>query len=493
MATENKTAENAAGVIFSAVPVRQPLSEAPAFFILLPLLLAICFSGLMPAPAAVISALFSTAGAVFFCTREIRKGFLPVFFAVMLAASALCSMSLFRVCNEAELPKCVEGRGRVISVLRRRYDSALLIAADGRKYFCYVKGNNIPREGSTVYVRGAVFAPGLRGKGAHLAARYWRARGAIGECALFDIKEISPPKGVPRWRMRVAEYAEERLLPLSAAYLTAFVTGIRDPLVYEPHKRAGTAHLFAVSGLHIWTAAALILFLLPRRGFLRFAAVSAAVWLYVLISGLSQGGVRAALMLEMILLSEAAGRPYSAFNSVSAALLFMLLYNPMSFYDIGWRLSAAGALFVSASAPLFGRSALSFLCIPVALWFVTAPLVASAFGEVPLAGLILNIAAVPAFAVIYPLILLLSLPPLFVLPGAAVAANASEAILVFFQWLIEYGTALFPGALAYDRAFFMLAVFIFSAACALRCGAGLKRAAATAVFFMFFMSNSAAM
>ena len=118
---------------------------------------------------------------------------------------------------------------------------------------------------------------------------------------------------------------------------------------------------------------------------------------------------------------------------------------------------------------------------------------ASVFGEVPLAGLVLNIAAVPAFAVIFPLVLLLSLPPLLALPGSAVAASASEAILTVFQEAIERGAELFSGALIFDSALFMLSVFIFSAACALRCGAGLKRSAAAALIFMFFMTYSAAM
>lgn len=493
MDTESKSAGNAPEIMFSAAPVRQPLSEAPAFFILLPLALSLFLCGVMPPPAAALSALFSSAAVLFFCTREIKKGFFPVFAAVMLASAALCALSLHRVCAVPDLPGSVEGQGRVLSVQRRRYDSALLISSGGRRYLCRVKGKDVPREGGTVYMRGAVFALGSRGKGSQKSARYWRAKGAEGEAVLFEIREISPPKGIPRWRMLIAEYADERLMPLSAAYITAFTAGIRDPLVYEPHKRAGTAHLFAVSGLHVWTAAALILFFLPRRGLLRFAAVSAAVWFYVFIAGLPPGGIRAALMLQMILLSEAAGRPRSAFNNVSAALLLMLLYDPMCFYDTGWRLSAAGALFVSASAPLFGRSRLSFICIPVLLWFVTAPVAASVFGEVPLAGLVLNIAAVPAFAVIFPLVLLLSLPPLLALPGSAVAASASEAILTVFQEAIERGAELFSGALIFDSALFMLSVFIFSAVCALRCGAGLKRSAAAALIFMFFMTYSAAM
>ncbi len=479
--------------MFSAAPARQPLSEAPAFFILLPISLSLFLCGTVPSSAAALTALFSSAALLFFCTREIKKGFFPLFAAVMLASALLCALSLQRVCARPLLPGSVEGPGRVLSVLRRRYDSALLVSSGGRKYFCRVKGKSVPREGSTVYLRGAVFPLGRRGKAPHSFVRYWRAKGAEGEAVLFEIREISPPKGLPRWRRLIADYAEDRLLPLSAAYLTAFAAGIRDPLVYEPHKRAGTAHLFAVSGLHVWTAAALILFFLPLSGLLRFAVVSAAVWLYVFLAALPPGGVRAALMLQMILLSEAAGRPRSAFNNVSAALLLMLLYEPVNFYDTGWRLSAAGALFVSAAAPLFGRSFLSFICIPVLLWFVTAPIAASVFGEVPLAGLVLNIAAVPAFAVIFPLVLLLALPPLFALPGSAAAAAASEAVLALFQGAVERGAELFPGALAFDRALFMLAVFLFSAACALRCGAGLKRSAAAALIFMFFMTYSAAM
>lgn len=495
METEGESAENIQSTAFSASPPRSPLSEAPAFFILLSLVLSIYLDEFFAAPAAAAAGLLISAAALMLCTREARRGFFPVFLTVMLISSLACGYSLYLMNRKAVLPGSVETRGSVLSVRRRRYDSALLIGTSYGRFAGYLRGNYLPREGSGVYLRGALFDfKRVKKKGGFDEERYWRSRGAVKKIVLFEIREISPPKRIARWRAALAELIDERLAPLTSAYMAAFTVGRRDDAAIEGlHKRAGTSHLLAVSGLHVWIIAGLILSLLPLRGMLRFAAASASIWLYLLVSGLPVGGVRSALMIQIMLLSAVVGRPSSAFNNVSAASALLLLANPWSFYALGWRLSVAGALFVSASVPLFRSSLCRAVCVPVLLWFVTAPFIASAFGEAPLAGLALNAALVPAFGVIFPLVLILSIPPLFELPGAWIASAASESILEALQNFIDAGASLFSGAALFNPALFSASVVIFSAACALRCGSGLQRALLLSVFFLLFMLYSAAM
>ena len=263
--------------------------------------------------------------------------------------------------------------------------------------------------------------------------------------------------------------------------MSALTTGRRSAAIEEPHERAGTIHLLSVSGFHVGVLAGL-LFFLKRGGAARTAAVSALLWLYVAFAGFPPGGVRAAAMAQICIAAEALGRPHSSFNNVSAAACLMLLYNPWSFFDVGWRLSVLAALFITAGVRLVGRGFAGAAALSVLVWFVSAPVVAEVFSSVPVAGLTANLAAVPYFAVVFPLIFALSLPPLLGLPLAPLFAGTSELILRFSQNALERLASLTPAQIGYSTPLFVLAAAIFCAAAALRCGAPLRRVPFIAIF-----------
>ena len=75
-------------------------------------------------------------------------------------------------------------------------------------------------------------------------------------------------------------------------------------------------------------------------------------------------------MAQICIAAEALGRPHSSFNNVSAAACLMLLYNPWSFFDVGWRLSVLAALFITAGVRLVGRGFAGAAALSVLVWFV---------------------------------------------------------------------------------------------------------------------------
>ena len=304
---------------------------------------------------------------------------------------------------------------------------------------------------------------------------FWRGKGAVKKLELFEIRETSVPSGLAAWRARLDELFRARLYPLSAAYMSALTTGRRSAAIEEPHERAGTIHLLSVSGFHVGVLAGL-LFFLKRGGAARTVTVSALLWLYVAFAGFPPGGVRAAAMAQICIAAEALGRPHSSFNNVSAAACLMLLYNPWSFFDVGWRLSVLAALFITAGVRLVGRGFAGAAATSVLVWFVSAPVVAEVFSSVPVAGLTANLVAVPYFAVVFPLIFALCLPPLLGLPLAPLFAETSELILRFSQSALDALASLTPAQVGYSTPLFVLAAAIFCSAAALRCGAPLRRA-----------------
>ena len=303
--------------------------------------------------------------------------------------------------------------------------------------------NNIA-EGSLVRVRGAVFdlaaAKKERGFNEFL---FWRARGAQKKLVTFAIKATEPPSGLPKWRIALSKRINAVLPERMAGYMLALTVGARDEKLTETHRSTGTLHLLAVSGFHVAIAAGLAM-LFFRRGILRIVGVSVAVWSYVLFAGAPAGGLRAALMLQIFLLGLAVGRPSNGFNSVSAAGVLLLIWNPWYLFDVGWQLSMSAALFISAAASLAKNTWRSAAAVSMLVWLVTAPIVAYYFDKLPLAGLFVNVLAVPLFSVIFPAVLICSAPLLLGFCWFSFAAVVCEYFLESWDIFAEIISGLLP-------------------------------------------------
>ncbi len=267
-----------------------------------------------------------------------------------------------------------------------------------------------------------------------------------------------------------------------SGYMLALTLGIRDKKLTERHREAGTVHLLAVSGFHVGILAAFAGLLL-KRGKLKIALISLLVWSYISLAGFPAGGVRAGIMLQIYLLGLFLGKPSSSFNSVSAAGIVMLFWNPWTFHDTGWRLSMLAALTICAVAGIIKENKSGVLIASAAVWFVTAPLIALAFGKVPVVGLVINIAAIPLFAIIFPIILLCSLPAFFGLPFSPEIADMCEYLLESWDILSEKLVELMPWNVVSTFPLTVFAVIVFFAAAAYASGISLKRIPVAALMF----------
>lgn len=248
--------------------------------------------------------------------------------------------------------------------------------------------------------------------------------------------------------------ASKRLarLPLTghaAAVVRAMTAGDRSGLTPElraAYSRSGLSHLLAVSGLHtgiVFVLINLLLWWLPllRRGhLLRNLLAAAAVWSFVAAAGFPPSAVRAAVMCTLLQAALASASEYVALNALAAAAFGMLLWNPVWIGDVSFQLSfAAVAAILAWGVPLCRRfrtrwRAVNLLTdaylIGLTATIGTAPLVSHQFGIVPLAGLLINPAAIALATVVVfggALWLLLPLAPLAA-PLAGVVGTAAEGI-----------------------------------------------------------------
>jgi len=221
----------------------------------------------------------------------------------------------------------------------------------------------------------------------------------------------------------------------ASVFLTALALGERfgfDERHWEGLRRTGTSHLVAISGLHIGLVAVLSFFVL-RRIWLRLPGILAhydlqgaalvsfaCAGFYAAAAGFAVPTQRALLMLSVAYLAILTRRFVSMTAGLSAAFLFVLLWDPLSiispsfwlsFIAVGllWQLGQSQTISVLNSHPAWAEFRES-IRVQWGICLGLTPLVVLFFGEVSLVSPLVNFVAIPIFSlVLVPLTLLATL------------------------------------------------------------------------------------
>ena len=207
------------------------------------------------------------------------------------------------------------------------------------------------------------------------------------------------------------------------AVLSALLLADRSGLdrdTREAFAQTGLMHLLAVSGMHVLLVGmTLFLMLKPLLGriglgwrateILRAAATLTLLAGYVVLCGAPVSAVRALVMGTFALGAHILQRTGDPLNTLGIAGLVLLAASPAALSDVGFQLSfsAVGALILLnpvLTDALPGRWArhrwlgwaVGMTVTTVAATLGTAPVMLYHFGQVPLAGLVLNLPAIPA-------------------------------------------------------------------------------------------------
>ncbi len=302
--------------------------------------------------------------------------------------------------------------------------------------------------------------------GAESYRRLMRRRGFAGTLSVSGRTLL---ERLPGHTGRLHHRAAERLarLPLggdAGAVVRAMAAGDRSGITPElrtAYSRSGLSHLLAVSGLHTGIVFALVnlaLWWLPllRRGHLvRNVLAAGAVWLFVAAAGAPPSAVRAAVMCTV------PRPPWRRHRSTSHSMRSpRRLSGCCSGSRPGWGTSASGSrsspwrALLAWGVPLCRRcrtrcraanAAIDAYLIGLAAAVATTPLVSHTFGTVPLAGLLVNPAAIAlATAVVFGGALWMLLPAGPLAPAfALVTGTAAEGINALARL-----TASLPGGAA---------------------------------------------
>ncbi|MEE9275857.1 MAG: ComEC/Rec2 family competence protein [bacterium] len=264
------------------------------------------------------------------------------------------------------------------------------------------------------------------------------------------VERLVPAERMAGWRAlyafraRMRDHLRAALPPAHAGLLEAMTLGLREslsPEIRDTFRRAGVAHLLAISGLHVGFISMFFFFAL--RGIFRrlppgvfplapivltpakAASIAAIpiIILFTLMTGARVSTVRAAIMVVFYLLSRILERPRGALHSVLLAALFILLLEPGFIWDAGFQLSfvAVTAIILAAGrlpAPAPGQGPwrrdwwrtrfLQFAGIQGVVSFAMVPLTAWYFQQLHPIGLVTNFILIPIASLAVPLAFLVS-------------------------------------------------------------------------------------
>lgn len=238
----------------------------------------------------------------------------------------------------------------------------------------------------------------------------------------------------------------------------ALLTGYREALDEEismAYAATGTAHIIAISGLHLGLIqkALMVLFaplLRFKKGLLlRGLSVIVLLWVFALLTGASASVLRAALMFTLLTVGEMMEERISSLNLLAIAAFLLLSCDTDLLWDVGFQLSFAAVFsiimlyrpiynWISVKSPA-AKMVWSITAVTLAAQVFTLPLVLYYFNQFPVYFLLANLVAVPLSTAILYLLVLLAVV-LFWWPQAAVllgwlAQHLIEFMNTFIFWV----------------------------------------------------------
>ena len=180
-----------------------------------------------------------------------------------------------------------------------------------------------------------------------------------------DNKVLAHGKGNPleAWGRNARAFLQRRLAlgieddPEKAGLIETITLGVKQETsitIRELFQHVGALHLFVVNGLHVALLAGILAFLLKPAGIYRrgFALVIIPIlFAYALLTGLSPGSVRAAIMGAVMFGAAFVERKPFSFNTLAAAALILLLWDTNELFEQGFQFSfgVVGAIILLAN------------------------------------------------------------------------------------------------------------------------------------------------
>ncbi|MDE7411623.1 MAG: ComEC family competence protein [Paramuribaculum sp.] len=278
-----------------------------------------------------------------------------------------------------------------------------------------------------------------------------------------NILDIIPGYGVSATGYRIKTKISDTIYQsgLSSStkeFLNALITGDTTDLSFstrQSFQKAGLAHILALSGLHVGIITIILsLALWPLYAIghqkIRSVIIMTVLWGYCIITGFSPSVTRAVIMASILITGTLLHRRVSALNSLCAAALIILMFDPRAVISIGFQMSfaavAAILIFAIDLNPISRRNQITYnivslLAVSISAMLGTGLLSIIYFHSFPVYFLLANIAVtllLPPFLFIGIIIIAVTymgLQPPILFQLTDIISNAITSVTDFFSSL----------------------------------------------------------
>lgn len=386
-----------------------------------------------------------------------QKKILILLVVVSLLGSAHISLA-FKNLNlpESQDNQLISIRGRVTAQEEKRSTAVLTLKVGfGRSFLVYVKGaGGKDYLGDMVSLKGKLLIPdGRRNPGLFDYSLYLKTKGISAGISAFETNVVQENKvsyfvRLPsRVKQKVVAAQRFFMKESSAALLAGILFGDKTAIeddVYETFQKNGTAHILAVSGIHVSIIYAYIAGIFRNK---RSKAATVFVVLFLLfycaLAEFSPSVVRAVSMIGIHIVAKHIHRRYDFPCAIACSALIMLACNPYNLFNIGFQMSYLAVLSLAFALPHFkgDKNIIASSFIPlISVQTAMAPLTAFHFMYFSFSAFIINIPVIFLAGIAVPLGVVMgifSILPDFILTSLVLKSGYAflEKVIDLMIWL----------------------------------------------------------
>lgn len=250
-----------------------------------------------------------------------------------------------------------------------------------------------------VYITGEVSIPKERSNpGTFDYRRYLKSIGIRCIITADGIENVKKAGGIAALlksaKCRTADIFESALGDDSAVVMGLLfgeTSGIDEDII-ETFRRGGTAHVLAVSGLHLGLLYSFLCrFKRKKRSIPADIAIVLALSAYTALAGFTASVVRACLMIFIHIAGNHLNRRYDLISSTCVSMIIILAVNPMQIYSAGFQMSFLAVITLGVMIPLIQKKIKGILLPMIAVQTGMVPYTMYVFNYVSLTSIISNI------------------------------------------------------------------------------------------------------
>lgn len=276
---------------------------------------------------------------------------------------------------------------------------------------------------------------------------YYRIRTQSNEVKVL-YHQNTPSYYLNQLRKAVCEKIDQHFILTESSLLKALLIGDRTDIpsyISQSFQRSGTAHILALSGLHVSIFLMLFMYLFSflhmKRRTRNFFCIGFLCF-FVIFAGATPSIIRAVFCSSILLISINLGEEEDRLTTLAFSALILLIFNPYTLFDMSFLLSYLSILGIYCFYPLLTKKfhaikqhyIRSSLAMSLASQIFILPILMFNFGSISLIGIISNLLIV---GILFLLIvfgissILLSSVPLI----GAICINICRLIIRYILWV----------------------------------------------------------